>query len=1348
MTSYGKLTTSKFGGHLLPLISPPLLTSLVASFNGSSYLTIPYNATTQNIGTIPFIIEAWVYPTSSASMAIIGNYDSSGYGPFQLGKNSSNRLYFSFYQGGSGYLSFAGTSTTVTPNQWNHVAVQLRYEGGAIGYFYLSVNGVRDDNVYGILFPNITYGGIPGGGTRPLLVGGTGGSNNFVGFMYGLRMILNYALYINYPFTPSRSIGLTGTASTNVAVLPDVPFSRALSIKFGGQLNASVLALGTTDFTIEFWVKAFPGIGDSNGSMLCSIYYGGNSNMRIIIYNKQTAPSTITVQIGDLSNAPVDVITSNTIVNLSYVWRHVALVRISGVFSLYLDGVQSGNTFSGSRDFSQTMGLTLGYSPLANVNYDNFVSNFRIISGVGIYIGNFSPPTYNLEKIQTSGINVVATTLSSQTKLLILPSSINLAQVGTVISVTGSVTMTVATSGTIPYISTNTYYGTFNGTSQYLTSTATNWLSSSDVTVEAWINLSAYSTGYLGSYTVNIASTAIGSSPGWVLYIEGTASSYASIRLGYWLTGGIFTGANATYNFSLNTWYHVAVVRIGLAHSFYVNGVFIATQSTTGTSDYTVLNIGRWDNTSNSGFFPGKISNFRIVNGAIYTTGFTPSGPLTYTTNTNMLALQKSTSDNSATIVDSSDYNQSLTLVPNYFATPIVLLMFISNSTNDQSYFKNTIISTGTVSIVSRSFSTNAPTTSQNYIVVPYAAVTSGTPYTIIDHSAIAIPGNITGKTLNSTSGQIAITGLTPNTTYSVYLSANTKAGTSFLTAPELTVTTLSGTQTVASPPTDIVATLYNYGDVSASISFTAPSYTGTSAISSYTVTSNPGSITATGSSSPIIVTGLSNNTAYYFFVYATNSSGAGGSSSSSNLLTTGITGAPTAPTNIVATSTVYQRISVAFSVPAYTGSSAITSYTATAYPDGATASSSSSPITFNGLSEGKIYTVTVKATNAQGSSLASVESNAVNPARTVSDPATISSYTFTNLNTVSISFTAPIYTGGSSIISYTAISSPGSLTNTVTQSGSGSITITGLSTNTSYTFYLYATNYTGNSSNASVTISTITGQETITTTGLSTWMVPAGVSLISVCVKGAGGNGGANFGGGGGGGGLAYTNDYTVSQGTEYYLQVGVGSGTNDNEGTGASWFISNEFLYATAGYAGIEGVGATAGGGGGSAGYSENGGTGANANGTVFYSGGKGGYGGGFAGILDEGTVGGTGGRGSSALIGSAAAPVVTGGAAAGGSGSSMTPQGGGGVGYTGESTVDSNGNVTTPGYADTSGYGLVSNNGGSGGNSATDQDGGVYGGGGAGSSGAGGTGGKGFVRIIWGPSRRFPSSYTGNL
>jgi uncharacterized protein (TIGR02145 family) len=62
------------------------------------------------------------------------------------------------------------------------------------------------------------------------------------------------------------------------------------------------------------------------------------------------------------------------------------------------------------------------------------------------------------------------------------------------------------------------------------------------------------------------------------------------------------------------------------------------------------------------------------------------------------------------------------------------------------------------------------------------------------------------------------------------------------------------------------------------------------------------------------------------------------------------------------------------------------------------------------------------------------------------------------------ITYDAPGSNGGSIITSYTATSLPGGITGTVTQAGSGSITVVGLTNGTAYTFTVTATNAAGTS--------------------------------------------------------------------------------------------------------------------------------------------------------------------------------------------------------------------------------------------------------------------------------------------
>ena len=90
----------------------------------------------------------------------------------------------------------------------------------------------------------------------------------------------------------------------------------------------------------------------------------------------------------------------------------------------------------------------------------------------------------------------------------------------------------------------------------------------------------------------------------------------------------------------------------------------------------------------------------------------------------------------------------------------------------------------------------------------------------------------------------------------------------------------------VANAPTIGTATA---GSTQASVTFTAPACVGGGAISSYTVFANCGIYKTSGASSPLVVTGLTNGTAYTFKAIATNAYGPSYPSAASNSVTPAI---------------------------------------------------------------------------------------------------------------------------------------------------------------------------------------------------------------------------------------------------------------------------------------------------------------------------------------------------------------------------------------------------------------------------------------------------------------------------
>lgn len=187
----------------------------------------------------------------------------------------------------------------------------------------------------------------------------------------------------------------------------------------------------------------------------------------------------------------------------------------------------------------------------------------------------------------------------------------------------------------------------------------------------------------------------------------------------------------------------------------------------------------------------------------------------------------------------------------------------IANS--EQAYLGLTVLPSAptnlvaTTSVNSIDLTWTAPSGNGGGVITDYLIeykLTSSSTWTAFAHTA-------------SATAAINVSGLTAGQSYNFRVSGINDAGTG--TASSVATGTPVDTFTAPGAPTSVVAF---YEDSKAIVTFTPPLSTGGSPITGYTVTSNPGNLTATGSSSPITITGLTNNTAYTFTVTATNNYG------------------------------------------------------------------------------------------------------------------------------------------------------------------------------------------------------------------------------------------------------------------------------------------------------------------------------------------------------------------------------------------------------------------------------------------------------------------------------------------
>jgi len=266
-----------------------------------------------------------------------------------------------------------------------------------------------------------------------------------------------------------------------------------------------------------------------------------------------------------------------------------------------------------------------------------------------------------------------------------------------------------------------------------------------------------------------------------------------------------------------------------------------------------------------------------------------------------------------------------------------------------------------------------------------------------------------------------------------------------------------------AGPPDAPTSLSASAGNQSVSVSFTAGS-DGGSSITNYKYSTDNGSTytqcSPTVTSSPIVITGLTNGQSYSIKIRAVNQNGDG---TPSNTVTATPHTVPDAPTNISASYNGSGSVSISFTAGS-NGGDTITNYQYS-IDNGSTFSPLSpsdaiSPVIITGLTNGETYVIELKAVNSAGAGIAS-SSVEYTASGTPDAPTSISWVDLYN-GSISVSFTSGSYEG-SAITNYQYSLDGGSTFTVLNPVDSLSpITIDGLSNRSSYSVVLQAINANG----------------------------------------------------------------------------------------------------------------------------------------------------------------------------------------------------------------------------------------------------------------------------------------------
>ena len=422
-------------------------------------------------------------------------------------------------------------------------------------------------------------------------------------------------------FSPFSQTGWGNYLGTTSDRLTTATSNSAFSFGTGGASNVG-------DFTIE----GFLNLNGVNSSMIFQMSTASTG------YNPSTS-NTIALYVGDAGSAgKIEIyaansglVSTNVVVTSADIgqWRHFAIVRTSGVTSVYWNG----SIVAGLSAITDTTNYTMTYCVIGTV-YNNtyglkgYLSNFRVVKGTSLYSG--------------STITIPTSTLTAVTNTSFLIANSNrfrdISSNAIGLNTSGSPSVQAFS----PFNPTSSWSAATNGGSGYFDGSgdsvnlsynaALQLTSTTAFTIEGFVYFNSVSAQQylLSNWTTGSNGYAIATG----------VAAFADTELCFYDGGGWRKIGNVT----IGQWFHFACVSSGTSSSAYIylNGVqtsgafTVSANISNGSSGLFLMSQN-----NSSAYANGYLSNFRLIKGSnIYPNGtsFTPpTAPLTNITNTSLL---------------------------------------------------------------------------------------------------------------------------------------------------------------------------------------------------------------------------------------------------------------------------------------------------------------------------------------------------------------------------------------------------------------------------------------------------------------------------------------------------------------------------------------------------------------------------------------------------------------------------------------------------------------------------------------------------------------------------------------
>ena len=380
-------------------------------------------------------------------------------------------------------------------------------------------------------------------------------------------------------------------------------------------------AFGIEDFTIELWVRLSTlgverAIFDNRAvASDTGLYLGINASNQLFAYGNYAT-----------------IVTGTTTALTATTWSHVALVKLVGTITLYLNGISVGSaatTYPMECPGNLIIGRKLG--SVTN-DFIGYMDDLRVSKGVARYTGNFIPPTTPHFTAQAGDpyLNNVVLGCHFDGQ----PDNGDIYRNNVILNMRGNafaddIGNAVSQYGTssIVTVSGRSGFGgkalNLAGASDYVSVTNSSgfYLGAGDFTIEFWMTTPLTQTG------TPIAKRE-GGTTGWAVNVVNTGKIGFRANFGSWNDDWAGT---ATGKVLASTWQHIAVVRSGTSLFIYIDGTKEGTaaigsgalQDSTGS-----LRLG-WATSGGESQFLGSLDDIRVTRGVARYTGATYAVPST-----------------------------------------------------------------------------------------------------------------------------------------------------------------------------------------------------------------------------------------------------------------------------------------------------------------------------------------------------------------------------------------------------------------------------------------------------------------------------------------------------------------------------------------------------------------------------------------------------------------------------------------------------------------------------------------------------------------------------------------------